>query len=229
MSPSPLHGSNDYNSWTTLGVVVSTADFSLVDESCARGPRRTDGSLPNCGFLHLAEGSDLIDRGTDVGIPFPRLPDLGAFEYGQTGTATTILWDPFEDSLSWTKTGNAIWYTGTPKNGTHSVLLTNAGSIQKKIPLTGYSKITVSFTMGANSLDNDNENLQALYFNGTTWVVLATIANNSTSENNQLNFYSILLPSSVDNLATFEIRFKMNGNDKKDYGYIDDVTVAGLH
>ncbi|MFA6540950.1 MAG: T9SS type A sorting domain-containing protein, partial [Bacteroidota bacterium] len=34
-------------------------------------------------FVHLAAGSDLINAGTDVGIPFiGSAPDLGAFEFG---------------------------------------------------------------------------------------------------------------------------------------------------
>jgi hypothetical protein len=44
-------------------------------------PRQPDGSLPVLSFLHLAGGSDLIDVGTDVGLPFlGSAPDLGAFE-----------------------------------------------------------------------------------------------------------------------------------------------------
>jgi len=41
----------------------------------------TDGSLPDISFMHLAAGSDLIDAGTDVGLPYNgNAPDLGAFE-----------------------------------------------------------------------------------------------------------------------------------------------------
>jgi len=45
-------------------------------------PRQADGSLPDNGFARLVAGSDLIDAGVDVGLPYcSSAPDLGAFEY----------------------------------------------------------------------------------------------------------------------------------------------------
>jgi len=62
---------------------VSHADFISTDTVGVRGPRKPDGSLPDINFMHLSKGSDLIDAGTGVGIPYQDLaPDLGAFEYG---------------------------------------------------------------------------------------------------------------------------------------------------
>lgn len=63
-------------------MTVSDADFESLDfAACVKGPRQADGSLPNCTFLRLAARSDLIDKGTDVGMPFlGSAPDLGAFE-----------------------------------------------------------------------------------------------------------------------------------------------------
>jgi hypothetical protein len=38
--------------------------------------------LPDVTFFHLKAGSDLIDKGVDVGLPFNgSAPDLGVFEY----------------------------------------------------------------------------------------------------------------------------------------------------
>ncbi len=60
---------------------VAENDFLSIDTTGVRGQRKQDGSLPDVQFLHLAQGSDLIDSGTDVGIPYLGLgPDLGAFE-----------------------------------------------------------------------------------------------------------------------------------------------------
>lgn len=56
-------------------------DFLSVDPVSASAPRKADGGLPDIGFMHLAEGSDLIDAGVDLGFPFHgNAPDLGAFE-----------------------------------------------------------------------------------------------------------------------------------------------------
>jgi hypothetical protein len=63
-------------------VTVSSDDFLSVDEALAEAVRQADGSLPNVDFMRLAAGSDLIDAGTDVGLPYNgSAPDLGAFEY----------------------------------------------------------------------------------------------------------------------------------------------------
>ena len=68
------------NSWMSPFVVTNT-DFVSVDTAGVRGPRNPDGSLPHLDFMRLAPGSDLIDAGTNVGLPYNGpAPDLGAFE-----------------------------------------------------------------------------------------------------------------------------------------------------
>jgi hypothetical protein len=60
---------------------VTNEDFVSIDTLGVRGLRNADGSLPDLEFLHLASGSDLIDAGVDVGLPYnDAAPDLGAFE-----------------------------------------------------------------------------------------------------------------------------------------------------
>lgn len=68
------------NSWNG-GVTVTAADFISLDTTGVSGPRKADGSLPELPFMKLAAGSDLIDAGIDIGLPFlgPK-PDLGCFE-----------------------------------------------------------------------------------------------------------------------------------------------------
>jgi 6,7-dimethyl-8-ribityllumazine synthase len=69
------------NSWQ-LPVTVTAADFISISETDAVAPRQADGSLPNNGFGRLVAGSDLIDKGVDVGLPYcVPAPDLGAYEY----------------------------------------------------------------------------------------------------------------------------------------------------
>ncbi|HAB53699.1 MAG TPA: hypothetical protein DCE80_16245 [Ignavibacteriales bacterium] len=67
------------NSWQ--GFTVSTTDFLTVDTTGITNSRNSDGSLPHTNFMHLADGSDFIDAGTNVGIPYyGSAPDLGFFE-----------------------------------------------------------------------------------------------------------------------------------------------------
>ena len=70
------------NSWDTEGVEATVDDFVSIDYAELTGPRKPDGSLPDVSFFHLESGSDLIDAGVDVGLPFNgSAPDLGAFEF----------------------------------------------------------------------------------------------------------------------------------------------------
>lgn len=68
------------NSWQ--GFTVTAADFAGLDTSSVTNARNADYSLPTLPLLRLVPGSDLIDAGVDVGIPFiGPAPDLGAYEY----------------------------------------------------------------------------------------------------------------------------------------------------
>lgn len=78
----------DHNSWQNH--TVSDADFISLDDSQLTSARKSDGSLPDINFLHLAAGSDLIDAGVNVGLTYNgNAPDLGPFESGQTATVPT--------------------------------------------------------------------------------------------------------------------------------------------
>jgi len=69
------------NSWT-IPITVTAADFISLDTTGIRAPRKTDGSLPDINFMHLAAASKLVNAGTDIGLPFNgSAPDLGAFEF----------------------------------------------------------------------------------------------------------------------------------------------------
>ncbi len=62
-------------------VDLSSDDFLSLEEQQLTLPRQTGGELPEMTLLHLAPGSEGIDRGVPVGLPFEgAAPDLGAFE-----------------------------------------------------------------------------------------------------------------------------------------------------
>jgi MYXO-CTERM domain-containing protein len=78
----------DFLSITDTSVGGTGADIETT--SLALGPRQADGSLPNVDFMKLAAGSQMIDKGTNVGLPYVgAAPDLGAYEYGATGGTPT--------------------------------------------------------------------------------------------------------------------------------------------
>ncbi len=71
---------DSHNSWS-LPVSVDALDFMSMVRRGVDGPRLPDGRLPDVPFLRLRPGSDLIDAGVDVGIPYVgSAPDLGARE-----------------------------------------------------------------------------------------------------------------------------------------------------
>jgi hypothetical protein len=192
-------------------------------------------------FIHIATSTTATYNNTGLTASTTYRFRVRAFDqagnnsgYSTTTTITTqkapqtIFTDTFETALNWTKVGAVTWYTGTPKVGTHAARLQTTASIEKAISLANYSNITVSFRMGANSLDTSSENVQALYYNGTSWITLTTIANGSANENNQLNPYTFTLPATMNNKSTFKLRFKINGSAVDDYAFVDEVKVGGV-
>jgi hypothetical protein len=76
-----VSGADDVNNSWNLGVSVSSADFQSVSTEGWDAPRLPDGSLPALPHFRLVSGSDLIDKGVNLGLPFTgAAPDLGAFE-----------------------------------------------------------------------------------------------------------------------------------------------------
>lgn len=68
------------NSWQ--GFTPVAGDFASLDATLALAPRNADYSLPDNAFARLTTGSQFVDQGINVGMPFNgAAPDLGAFEY----------------------------------------------------------------------------------------------------------------------------------------------------
>ncbi|XYH92822.1 right-handed parallel beta-helix repeat-containing protein [Sorangium sp. So ce1128] len=79
-----------FNTWD-LNITETSSDFESTSDAGCTGPREADGSIPSvCVFMKLKAESALIDKGTDVGLPFVgSAPDLGAYEFGAGPTAGT--------------------------------------------------------------------------------------------------------------------------------------------
>ena len=70
-----------YNTWNS-GFSCVAGDFVSLDYTQMLNPRQADGSLPEITLLHLTGTSNLLNKGTNVGLSFQgSAPDLGAFEY----------------------------------------------------------------------------------------------------------------------------------------------------
>lgn len=68
----------DHNSWNG-SIVLTNADFITIDSTTIwtqlSGARKSDHSLPDISVFKLAEGSDLIGAGVDVGMS--SIPNIG--------------------------------------------------------------------------------------------------------------------------------------------------------
>jgi hypothetical protein len=77
--------SNVSYNYFTLSVTVNSSDFLSMDQSLLTAARQSDGSLPVNNFMRLVTGSDLINKGTNVGFAYNgSAPDLGCFESSVT-------------------------------------------------------------------------------------------------------------------------------------------------
>lgn len=141
------------NSWQSPFVVTS-GDFVSLDTSVLRSPRNADGSLPNISFMKLAQGSDLIDGGTNVGLPYNgSAPDLGYMESNYPLPVELI----FFGAAIKNNTVELSWKTASEIN--------NAGwEIERSV--TGITWQKISFVAGKESSNiitsytyNDNNNI----------------------------------------------------------------------
>jgi len=133
--------SDMFNSWdANLNLTVTNADFQSVafapPASCPApyapggtpcvlptdmttfggmaSARQADGSLPFLPFLRLAATSKLIDKGTNVGLPYAgSAPDLGCFETG-------LAFDPSDGGSGSSSDGSTSSSTGSGDGGVAS-------------------------------------------------------------------------------------------------------------
>ncbi|HEY4787057.1 MAG TPA: T9SS type A sorting domain-containing protein [Bacteroidales bacterium] len=106
------------NSWQN-GLIADANDYESLDASQLSAARKADGSLPDITFAKLKAGSDLIDKGVNVGLPYNgSAPDVNCTEYGGTSVTTYTL----SASVSGGN-GTVIPTSGTYNSGT-SVTLT---------------------------------------------------------------------------------------------------------
>jgi hypothetical protein len=200
------------------------------------GDTPTFNITPNVGY-HIADV--LVDGGSVGAVPTYTFASVHADHtisatFAANAPVSLLSDGGFEagrpSANGWTETGTIDWHTGTPKTGTHSVQMLGGGtaeSIYRTIPTSGHSGITVSFTMGGNSIDA-GEYVAAEWYNGTTWTVLKQINAGDPAENNALNPFSYSLPAGADHNANFQLRFRIVASATDDYGYVDNVQVTGI-
>ena len=146
------------NSWMNppFAIPSSEADFISLDTIGIRGARKPDGSLPDINFMHLDPGSQFINAGTNVGLPYyGSAPDLGAFETTDSLTYTLTV-DIMNGSViripnrTIYNSGMNVVLTATPATGYH--FLNWSGDVR-----TGHETDNpLTVTMDANKMITAN-------------------------------------------------------------------------
>ena len=102
----------------TNNFVTASTDYVSVDTTGISGRRKVDGSLPDVNFMHPKTSSVLIDKGTNVGLPYNgALPDLGYWET----TSTTIINQNISLTVGW----NLISFNVSPSDKTIETVFKN--------------------------------------------------------------------------------------------------------
>lgn len=101
------HNTFLYDGTTNPAYSVTTGDFLSLDTTGVSGARQANGDKPALNFARLSAGSDLINTGYDVGLPYSgTAPDLGAYEFTQA-PASAILKSKTGTAIK-SKTGNFL-------------------------------------------------------------------------------------------------------------------------
>lgn len=135
------------NSWQSP-FTTNLSDFISLDTTGMRGPRKSDGSLPDVAFGKLILGSDLIDGGQNVGLPFKGVaPDLGPFETNFVSPVTYT----FTGNGNWSLTSNWQSNAVPPANlvsGSQIIINPSSGECLLDVPYTVSPGVTITVNAG---------------------------------------------------------------------------------
>jgi len=183
---------HEYNSWDSPpDVTLTDNDFLSLDGSQLSRPRKADGSLPDINFLKLASTSDLIDAGTDVGLPYyGSAPDLGYSEYKSgdvtppNQSPTVSINTPANNSTFTEPATIVIEATANDPDGTISRVDFYRGSTRlaqissPPYTYTWQNVVAGSYSLTAVAIDNRNASTTSRSVN-----VVVNSSNSNTQEN----------------------------------------------
>ncbi len=145
------------------------------------------------------------------------------------GQQVTIFADHFENGLTgWTTVGGPS-VCSCASEGDHMVRIRNDEAFERTISTVGYTSIVVEFDITATGLDGD-DNVQALWYDGSTWTVMKQINDGDPDEDWDFDRYQFALPAGANNNANFALKFSISNCDGWDEnGRVDDVKVLGTN
>lgn len=159
------NAANDHNTWIS-GFSCSAADFISIDTTNLISQRNNDGSLPESSFMHLKDGSKLIDAGVDVGLNYyGTAPDLGCYEtdgiqrpivtcISNNLTQNILLGQPIQPIVfEWSGAATRLTCSAKPDGIEHKISNNN-----HTLTLSGTPTAIGSFTITITTVsDSDNQ------------------------------------------------------------------------
>lgn len=137
----------------------------------------------------------------------------------------TLLYAGFEQGLDgWTPSGDATHYTGVVKLGNGSVQLVRNASISRTLDTTGFVALTLRMSLAGSSLERGKAVVVESRSPGGTWQTLSTLS--ASQADGYFRYVQLNLPSSLENSA-LELRVRLSGPLRSDYGYLDEVWILG--
>jgi hypothetical protein len=137
---------------------------------------------------------------------------------------STIFSDNFNTGYAgWSSSGN-VSSVSSPAVQPNSVRLRQTGQIWRTVSTVGYSSISVTWTMAAQSLES-NEFCYAEINTGSGWSVIATLADGQ--DNSVFNSGTVSLSAAADNNANFQVRYRIAASSTGDYCYGENLTISG--
>lgn len=138
--------------------------------------------------------------------------------------ASTIFFDDFDAGYaSWATSGD-VSSDNFPAIGANSVRMRKDGQVWRTIDTSGYNNISITWTMAAGSLEN-NEYCYVEINTGSGWSTIASLGNGQ--DNNSFNSGTVSLSSAADNNSNFQIRYRIIAGAVGDYCYGENTTVTG--
>ena len=139
---------------------------------------------------------------------------------------TQIYFQDFESSVGgWGPDGSRV--TGSvPRHGTYSMQLNHIQEMHRTISTTGYTTIILQFAWAAKLRSSHHAYAEYSTNGGTSWTTISQI-DGDVDQTTLTTVTSSTLPTSANNNANFQLRFRINGHDNNDHLYVDDVKITG--
>ncbi|MCQ3828710.1 choice-of-anchor D domain-containing protein [Microbulbifer elongatus] len=134
--------------------------------------------------------------------------------------AETIYSDSFSSGniSDWSTSGNVDAHNGT-------IRLRGGSTATHTLSTAGYSSVSVSLTMSAGSLENNEFCYGEVSTDGgSSWTTAVTVAN---GDDNGTQFNSSSSPAGIDNNTDVQLRFRGTGSTTGDYCYGHQALVTG--